>query len=414
MSRSRQARGHRPRVELVPARRVHLRRAGGHAWWRRTDEIHEAVRVGEGLDAAGELQPEPMERALETLELYAHFCRATGDRGRPAGGDVGDPRRDATRSDFLRAGARALGPRGRGALARGGGALRLPRGGQLDDARRRRRARPRRRLDAAHAACEGRARRRHALVAARRRAHDRALPARRARQGQAAQGAARARGASSSAEARRGSRAAGGWSASAARSATWPSAAELAAELPSYGVQGFAHHARARSTSSSSGSRSCPPSERGDVPGIKAERGDLILAGAVVVQMRDGGGRLRGARGHRGRPARGRLLRDAARGRATRRCSRTCGARRCSTSPPPTDADFAHVEHVARLALDAVGRARPRPACTRRPARARAAVGGGDAARHRHGGRLRRPPQALALPDPQRRPAGLLAARDRR
>src|SRR3954447_19614911 len=47
-------------------------------WWKRTDEIHEAVRVGEGLDAAGELQPEPMERALETLALYAHFCRATG------------------------------------------------------------------------------------------------------------------------------------------------------------------------------------------------------------------------------------------------------------------------------------------------------------------------------------------------
>src|SRR3954449_902877 len=53
-------------------------------WWKRTDEIHEAVRIGEGLDASGELQPEPMERALETLELYAHFCRATGiDTVRP-------------------------------------------------------------------------------------------------------------------------------------------------------------------------------------------------------------------------------------------------------------------------------------------------------------------------------------------
>src|SRR3954451_4379274 len=48
------------------------------SWWKRTDEIHESVRVGEGLDATGELQPEPMERALETLELYAHFCNATG------------------------------------------------------------------------------------------------------------------------------------------------------------------------------------------------------------------------------------------------------------------------------------------------------------------------------------------------
>ena len=48
------------------------------SWLRRTDEIHEAVRIGEGLDAAGVLAPEPMERALETVELYAHFCRATG------------------------------------------------------------------------------------------------------------------------------------------------------------------------------------------------------------------------------------------------------------------------------------------------------------------------------------------------
>src|SRR4051812_13022747 len=47
-------------------------------WWKRTDEIHEAVRIGQGLDASGELQPGPMERALGMLELYAHFCRATG------------------------------------------------------------------------------------------------------------------------------------------------------------------------------------------------------------------------------------------------------------------------------------------------------------------------------------------------
>ena len=53
-------------------------------WWKRTDEIHEAVRVGEGLEGSGALQPEPMERALETLELYAHFCAATGiDEIRP-------------------------------------------------------------------------------------------------------------------------------------------------------------------------------------------------------------------------------------------------------------------------------------------------------------------------------------------
>ncbi len=52
--------------------------AGEASWWRRTDEIHEAVRIGAGLDAAGELGEAPMERALAMLEIYAHFCRATG------------------------------------------------------------------------------------------------------------------------------------------------------------------------------------------------------------------------------------------------------------------------------------------------------------------------------------------------
>jgi exopolyphosphatase/guanosine-5'-triphosphate,3'-diphosphate pyrophosphatase len=51
---------------------------GRDAWWKRTDEVHEAVRIGAGLDASGELARKPMERALQMLELYAHFCRATG------------------------------------------------------------------------------------------------------------------------------------------------------------------------------------------------------------------------------------------------------------------------------------------------------------------------------------------------
>ncbi len=48
------------------------------SWFRLSDEIHQAVRIGEGLEETGRLAPEPMERALETVELYAHFCRATG------------------------------------------------------------------------------------------------------------------------------------------------------------------------------------------------------------------------------------------------------------------------------------------------------------------------------------------------
>jgi exopolyphosphatase / guanosine-5'-triphosphate,3'-diphosphate pyrophosphatase len=48
------------------------------SWFRLSDEIHEVVRIGEGLEETSLLAKEPMERALETVELYAHFCRATG------------------------------------------------------------------------------------------------------------------------------------------------------------------------------------------------------------------------------------------------------------------------------------------------------------------------------------------------
>jgi exopolyphosphatase/guanosine-5'-triphosphate,3'-diphosphate pyrophosphatase len=48
------------------------------SWFRLSDEIHETVRIGEGLEETGTLAKAPLERALETVELYAHFCRATG------------------------------------------------------------------------------------------------------------------------------------------------------------------------------------------------------------------------------------------------------------------------------------------------------------------------------------------------
>jgi exopolyphosphatase/guanosine-5'-triphosphate,3'-diphosphate pyrophosphatase len=50
----------------------------GAGWWRRTDEIYEPVRIGEGLMASGRLGEEPMLRALATLDVFAHFCRAAG------------------------------------------------------------------------------------------------------------------------------------------------------------------------------------------------------------------------------------------------------------------------------------------------------------------------------------------------
>jgi exopolyphosphatase / guanosine-5'-triphosphate,3'-diphosphate pyrophosphatase len=47
-------------------------------WWKRTDEIYLGVRVGEGLEATGELGAKPMKRALQAAEVFAHFCSATG------------------------------------------------------------------------------------------------------------------------------------------------------------------------------------------------------------------------------------------------------------------------------------------------------------------------------------------------
>jgi exopolyphosphatase/guanosine-5'-triphosphate,3'-diphosphate pyrophosphatase len=50
----------------------------GASSWRRTDEIYEAVRIGEGLAETGMLGEQPMQRALSTLEVFAHFAAASG------------------------------------------------------------------------------------------------------------------------------------------------------------------------------------------------------------------------------------------------------------------------------------------------------------------------------------------------
>jgi exopolyphosphatase/guanosine-5'-triphosphate,3'-diphosphate pyrophosphatase len=50
----------------------------GDGWWKRTDEIYEPVRIGEGLIGTGRLSAVPSERALATLDVFNHFCRASG------------------------------------------------------------------------------------------------------------------------------------------------------------------------------------------------------------------------------------------------------------------------------------------------------------------------------------------------
>jgi exopolyphosphatase / guanosine-5'-triphosphate,3'-diphosphate pyrophosphatase len=48
------------------------------AWWKRTDELYETVRIGAGLGASGRLSEEAMSRGVETLSVFARFCRANG------------------------------------------------------------------------------------------------------------------------------------------------------------------------------------------------------------------------------------------------------------------------------------------------------------------------------------------------
>ncbi len=47
-------------------------------WWKRTDELYENVRIGAGLDETGRLQESAIERGLETLSVFERFCLAGG------------------------------------------------------------------------------------------------------------------------------------------------------------------------------------------------------------------------------------------------------------------------------------------------------------------------------------------------
>ena len=122
---------------LVEAHRRDLR-AGAHR--RRADG-----------DAAGWARSR-CERALATLDVFAHFCRASGLGAGAVDAVATSAIRDAENAaEFLTRARACFGTADPRAQPRGGGPLRLPRGGQLDDAARRLRAGPRRRLAAARA-----------------------------------------------------------------------------------------------------------------------------------------------------------------------------------------------------------------------------------------------------------------------
>jgi exopolyphosphatase / guanosine-5'-triphosphate,3'-diphosphate pyrophosphatase len=77
-------------------------RASGSGW-RRTDEIYEPVRISEGLAASGKLGEEPMRRALATLDVFDHFCRAADLHGSEVDAVATSAIRDAENAEgFLR------------------------------------------------------------------------------------------------------------------------------------------------------------------------------------------------------------------------------------------------------------------------------------------------------------------------
>ncbi len=74
----------------------------GEGWWKRTDEIYEPVRIGEGMGASGELGTEPIARALATLDVFAQFAKASGLEGDSVDAVATSAIRDASNAeDFL-------------------------------------------------------------------------------------------------------------------------------------------------------------------------------------------------------------------------------------------------------------------------------------------------------------------------
>lgn len=257
-------------------------------WWRRTDEIHEAVRIGAGLAESGRLGRKRMARALHTLDTYAHFCRARGLEAEQVRPVATSAIRDASnRQEFLDAARDQTGLEVRvleaeeearyGYLAAinstsldsgavldlGGGSLQL-------------------------IEVEGRqARTLDSWPLGTVRMTERFLPEEKA--GAKALKALRAHLSEELAGAR--------WLDGAGHLVgiggtvrNLAAAAQKAANLPSFGVQGFSLERQGLDALIEE-LAGRPASQRGSVPGIKPERGDVILAGAVTVAaVMDAGG----------------------------------------------------------------------------------------------------------------------------
>jgi exopolyphosphatase / guanosine-5'-triphosphate,3'-diphosphate pyrophosphatase len=258
----------------------------GEGWWKRTDEIYEPVRIGEGLVRSGELAPEPIARALATLDVFSHFAKASGLERGSIDAVATSAIRDARNADeFLRAArARSNLPirvlsreeearygylaavnsttlSDGGVLDLGGGSLQLVR---VAD----------RLVRESGSWPVGTVRMSERFLPPNGPAKRRQLDALREYVGEQLSEAAWL------ADAPAGGRRLVGLGGTVRNLAA---AAQRAAGLPSNGVQGMVIE-RAALDELVARLASLPAAERASVPGIKPARADLILAGAVVVQ----------------------------------------------------------------------------------------------------------------------------------
>jgi exopolyphosphatase / guanosine-5'-triphosphate,3'-diphosphate pyrophosphatase len=267
----------------------------GEGWWKRTDEIYEPVRIGEGLVSSGMLGREPIARAMATLDVFAQFAHASGLQAESIDAVATSAIRDAENADdFLkRARERSRLPirvlsreqearygylaavnsttlRDGCVLDLGGGSMQLVRvAGRL-------------------------ATQTGSWRVGTVRMSERFLPANgpaKRRQLQAlsehvAEELAQAQWLSDVAESKQDGRLVG----IGGTVRNLAAAAQRAAGLPTFGVQGMVLGAGAREELIEQ-LAALPAAERASVPGIKPARADLILAGAVVVRgaMQAGG-----------------------------------------------------------------------------------------------------------------------------
>ena len=249
-------------------------------WWKRTDEIYEPVRVGERQELGGPLQRKPMERALETIELFAHFCRATGiERVRPLATSA--IREASNRKEFVRSASKRAGldiqVLSREEEARYGylavvNSTTLTHGVALDIGGGS--------MQLTHVADRlaraARSWRLGAVVTA-----ERFLAVERVKPKHLK--ALREHVRAELAEAQWLGDARGRLAGIGGTVRNLAAAVMLERGLPSYGTQGFCVE-RGELDALVDRLAALAPAERSRVPGIKPERGDLILAGAVVVQ----------------------------------------------------------------------------------------------------------------------------------